>query len=212
LCFRCLRMITVTIAARCQLPPKQDCLHLEHENSFNISRICVPNHLNLIFQMYVYELTVSNFMEAGLFWEATSCSASREIPFILCSQKVRHRVHKSPQLNLILNQMNEVNSLTLVFFDICLLSDSHPRLDVYLLDFPAKILDSFVVFLVRVACTAQFILFNSIRVIIIIIIICGQLPFLKTNFRFYIPVCHNFRNFYTYSYCYVWRLVYSRHE
>jgi hypothetical protein len=39
----------------------------EHENSFNISRICVPNHLNLIFQKYVYALTESNFMEAGLF-------------------------------------------------------------------------------------------------------------------------------------------------
>jgi hypothetical protein len=93
-------------------------------------------------------------MEAGLCWKANSCSASQEIPLILFSQKVNHRVHKNPLLNLILNQMNEVNFLTLSFFEINLLIDSHPRLGLYFSDFPTKILDSFVVFFMRATCTA----------------------------------------------------------
>jgi hypothetical protein len=112
-------------------------------------------------------------MEVGLFWEAKSCPASREIPLILCSQKVHHHVHKSPLLNLILNQVNEVNLLTLSFYEINLLLDSHPSVYLYISDFTIKILHAFVVFLMRAARAAQFILFNSIM----LTIICGQLPF-----------------------------------
>jgi hypothetical protein len=129
--------------------------------------------------------------------------------------EIHHRVHKSSLLNLILNKMNEADFLTLSFYEINLLLDLHPRLDLCLSDFPTKILHAFVVFVMRAACAAQFILFNLIIliiIIIIIIIIWGQLPFKKKFPILYSCGCLLFRNFYRYPYCYVCRLVYSRYE
>jgi hypothetical protein len=99
-------------------------------------------------------------MEVGLFWEANSYSASREISLILCSQMVHHRVQMISVLNLILNKINEANFLTLSLYEINLLLDSHPLLDLYFLDFPNRILHAFVVFLMRAACAVQFIFIN----------------------------------------------------
>jgi hypothetical protein len=43
-------------------------------------------------------------------WEAASCAATQELPSILWNQKVHLRVHKSPQLILILNQISQFHA------------------------------------------------------------------------------------------------------
>jgi hypothetical protein len=52
------------------------------------------------------------------FWETDSCSAGQEIPRLLWNPNVHYRVHKSPSLDLVLNQFNPADTLT-PFFKGC---------------------------------------------------------------------------------------------
>jgi hypothetical protein len=55
-------------------------------------------------------------------WEAANCAATEELPSILWNPKVHHRVHKSPPLVPILNQMDPVHTfpsyLSKIYFNI----------------------------------------------------------------------------------------------
>jgi hypothetical protein len=67
----------------------------------------------------------SNFMELSPSWEGANCAAIQELPNILWNQMVNYRVHKSPPLVPILNQIDPVHTtpsyLSKIHFNI-----SHP--------------------------------------------------------------------------------------
>jgi hypothetical protein len=67
-------------------------------------------------------------MELSLFWEAASCVATQELPSILRNAKVHYRVHKSPPLVPILNQINPTHIIPSYLRSILILA-VHLRLD-----------------------------------------------------------------------------------
>jgi hypothetical protein len=54
-------------------------------------------------------------MEQSPSCEASSHSASQEIPRLLCNPKVHYRVHKNPPLLLVLSQMHPVRAFKTYF-------------------------------------------------------------------------------------------------
>jgi hypothetical protein len=60
-------------------------------------------------------------MKPILSWEAGSSSATQEFPNILQNSKAHHRIHKSPSLDPILIQTNQVHTALSYFTTINLL-------------------------------------------------------------------------------------------
>jgi hypothetical protein len=80
---------------------------------------------NCTLHNYHCENSVSIYLltELNPSWETANCGAIQELPSILWSQKVYHRVHKSPPLVPILSQIDPVHTflsyLSKIYFNNC---------------------------------------------------------------------------------------------
>jgi hypothetical protein len=75
----------------------------------------------------VYISLTHSLMELSPSWEVANCAATQELPRILWNQKVHYRVHKSPPMVPILNQINPIHTIPSYLRSI-LISSIHLRL------------------------------------------------------------------------------------
>jgi hypothetical protein len=69
-----------------------------------------PNNFFFFASKVKISLTHSLTHGAELFLEAANCAATQELPSILWNPKVHYRVHKSPALAPIMNQINQMHT------------------------------------------------------------------------------------------------------